>query len=260
MVALIAIPNIPQMQQNIIMRAIMVEGAKASDIQSLARRAQVLSNKVDWWNNRIIWVLAFAAAIAVGTVLVTYMAFRRAKQFADAQGDLNAAKEQNLQDDLAHKSYTIAELGKQTAELTSQNLQLEAVIAPRRLSDRQKTALANLTRFGGRLIEVKSYASDTEGLVLATQILDALAKAKLSLLDNRFTAQASGSISLGVSIEGYDKELIVELHKILSMDGHLTALSSIGAPNKGSVMFQFSPPPVPPAATIFVGPKPISLE
>jgi hypothetical protein len=56
------------------------------DIQSLARRAQDFGDKVDWWNTTIIGVLVFAALVALGTVLTTYMAFKRARQFADAEG------------------------------------------------------------------------------------------------------------------------------------------------------------------------------
>ncbi len=86
------------------------------NIQSLVRRTQDLGNKVDWWNTAIVFVLVFAALVALFTVLATYMAFKRAKQFADAQGELNTAKEKALADDLDAKALKIEEVKRDAGQ------------------------------------------------------------------------------------------------------------------------------------------------
>lgn len=230
------------------------------DIQSLARRAHDLGAKVDWWNTAIIWVLVFAALVAVGTVLSTYMAFRRAKQFADAQEELNAAKEKALSDELGVKTLQIEHLKGDTANLTAKNLQLSAIIDPRRLSDKQQKELESLTAFSGRIVELKSYSLDTEAFVLATQIGHALAKPQIKLLDNRLTMGPEGSILTGISVSGSDKALVEALRKALSPDGGELVKDLPNAVNRGisgSVKFNIVTLSIPPAATITVGVKPI---
>jgi hypothetical protein len=151
-------------------------------------------------------------------------------------------------------------LEKEAADLTAHNLALEAAIAPRRLSGRQQKGLASLTQFASRTVGVKSYSSDTEGLILASQIIDALSKSKIRIEDNRLTMQPAGSVSFGISVEGPDTLLVGELKKILSMDGNLMADSSIHLPNRGfsaQVSFGTVSGGTPPGATITVGVKPI---
>jgi hypothetical protein len=150
----------------------------------------------------------------------------------------------------------------EAARLTAENLQLEAAITPRRLSERQKTDLSGLSRFAGRRIEIKSYSSDTEGLLLATQILGALSKSGMTILDNRLTMMPAGSVLFGVSIDGKDKMLVEELKKILSEDSKLTAISSVTAPNRGGIGVSFGvlTSSIPPDAIIVVGAKLIPIE
>jgi len=151
-------------------------------------------------------------------------------------------------------------LEKEAAELTASNLRLEGEIAPRRLSERQQHGLAELTAFAGRIVGVKSYSSDAEGLILATQAIDALTKSKIRIEDNRLTMTPAGSVIFGVSVEGPDEALVAELKRILSIDGNLLAVSYIASPNRGfsaSVSFGVISGGVPPAATIIVGAKPI---
>jgi len=152
-------------------------------------------------------------------------------------------------------------LEKEAADLTAKNLQLEAAIAPRRLSGRQEEALASLTAFAPKIVAVKSYSSDTEGLILATQIVNGLTKAGIRIEDNRLTMQPAGSVSFGVSVDGTDKTLVEELKKILALDSDLTKGSSVPAMNRGGVSFSVGFGVVsggkPPVATIIVGAKPI---
>jgi len=152
-------------------------------------------------------------------------------------------------------------LEKEAADLTAQNLRLEAAIAPRRLSGRQEKELASLTTFARKVVAIKSYSSDTEGLVLATQIVNALTKAGIRIEDNRLTLQPAGSVSFGVSVDGTDKTLVEELKKVLALDGDLIKGSSVMAMNRGgvsmSVGFGVVSGGQPPAGTIIVGAKPI---
>ena len=152
-------------------------------------------------------------------------------------------------------------LEKEAAELESKNLTLEAAIAPRRLSERQQKELAELTKFAGRTVGIKSYSSDTEGFILASQITDVLAKSHLRIEDNRLTMQPAGSVLLGVSVEGPDKALVNELERILSLDGHLISQASRPMPNRGGVSFSVGfgvmTGAEPPNATITIGAKPI---
>jgi hypothetical protein len=152
-------------------------------------------------------------------------------------------------------------LEKEAAELTANNLRLEAAIAPRRLSERQQRGLATLTAFANRTVGIRSYANDTEGLVLATQIVDALTKSNIRVEDNRLTMQPAGSVSFGLSIDGPDKAVVQELRRIFSLDGDLTKGSSISSTSRGGFSAQVSfgtiSNSIPPAATITVGVKPI---
>jgi len=153
-----------------------------------------------------------------------------------------------------------AGLEKQTAELSAQNLRLELAISPRRLSDRQVKAFASLKSFSDRVVEIKSYANDTEGLVLASQIFDSLSKSVPRIVDNRLTMQSAGSVSFGVLVEGSDKALVGELKKILSMDGALAIGSTADLRSKAgvSISAQFGViQQGPVSATITVGMKPI---
>jgi hypothetical protein len=212
-------------------------------------------------------VLALAALfgfLAAGFVVASWFTGTRLSNLQDQE--LNKYKT-DAGKDIAKANQLAAEaneragkLEKEAAELTAKNLELEAAIAPRRLSARQEKGLETLTRFANRLVEIKSYSSDTEGLILATQILDGLTKSKIAIRDNRLTMQPAGSVSFGLSVEGPDVELVQDLRKILSLDGNLTATSSIVAPKRGfsaTIGFGVTSGGQPPAATILVGVKPI---
>lgn len=168
------------------------------------------------------------------------------------------AEEANKEFALANER--TAKLEKETAELNNKNLLLEAAIAPRRLSDGQRKDLASLSSFANRVVGIRSYSADTEGLILATQIAEALRKSKILIEDNRATMHPSGSMSFGVVVEGPDRELVNALTKVLSKNGKLTASSSIKADHGGVSMtlgigvMRFRTRP---AAIVTVGPKPI---
>jgi hypothetical protein len=213
----------------------------------------------DTWNIRFLFAAGFVA-VCLSIIAVGVSTSNR--RYVAASNELNKAKDRKLTSDLQDKDLKIAQLGDASAILKSENLKLEVAIAPRRLTARQETALSGLSKFANRSIGIKSYSSDTEGLILATQILDALVKAKLSIEDNRLTMQPAGSVSFGISVSGPDTELVKELERILSLDGNLTA-SSVVAWKSGfstSVSFGQVRSATPPVAVITVGVKPISMS
>lgn len=242
------------------------------EIQSLTERAQQLTRAVDWWNTATVWALVAAAITAIAIVVTTRMTLNRAKELADIQAKLLQMKDSQIASDLRAKELKIAEANQtaseaneragkfatEAAELNAENLRLEEAIDPRRLTRRQQEALSSLSAFSGRFVNIKSYSSDTEGLILATQILDAFKKSRLRIEDNRLTMQPAGSISFGVSVEGPDTDLVGDLRRILSMDGSLLSTSTITSPVGNAVHISFGevigPPP---AATIIVGVKPV---
>jgi hypothetical protein len=118
-----------QIHKKTMTKPTVAEGENVLDIQSLARRAQDFGAKVDWWNDKIIWVLVAAALVALLTVLATYMAFRRAKQFADAQAALDTAKEKILSDELNARSLELEQVRHDTAKAIERTAKLDIELA-----------------------------------------------------------------------------------------------------------------------------------
>jgi len=149
---------------------------------------------------------------------------------------------------------------KEAADLKADNLRLEAIIAPRRLSDGQQKELEALTPFANRVVQIKSYSLDVEGFVLATQIGNALGKSKIGILDNRLTMVPGDAIMTGISVSGSDKALVDVLKKALpSEEGKLTKdlPTAINRGVSSNMSFSTVTLTTPPAATITVGVKPI---
>ena len=79
----------PKQQAAIIVNATRSEVVPVPDIQSLIDRAQVLSQKVDWWNTAMIWAVAFAAIAAIAVGVATWKVVSRSKELGDVQEQLN---------------------------------------------------------------------------------------------------------------------------------------------------------------------------
>jgi hypothetical protein len=232
------------------------------DIEFLTREVQGREKSAATWAT---WYVRMAGATVIVAGLLFFVQFvshLKQRSFEAVQGKLLKLKDDQLQLELKAGDIRANDLASQTEELKGKNLALEAEISPRRLSDRQKNALSELTAFSGRLVGIKSYSGDTEGAILATQILTALQKSKIEIEDDRLTVLPSEaqSVAFGVSVEGTDEELVKDLKRILSLDGNLTVTSSLPsfpsgvlASSQSGVIHRF-PPPV---ATVIVGPKPI---
>ena len=209
--------------------------------------------------NRANWGIAI-------TLLITFVLTVIVIKAGNRKDALLRVSELEREDRISHANLLAAQaneragtLEKEAADLTAKNLQLEAAISPRRLTQRQQSALANLP-YHDRSVEIKSYSADTEGLVLATQIVAGLKKSKLEIIDNRLTMQPAGSLMFGVQVEGTDQKLISELKRVLSLDGELTSTSSVSAHSgfSATVAFGGVSRSRPAAAIIIVGAKPLN--
>lgn len=224
-----------------------------------------------WWNSldklsRLnTWVLALAATFGfLAAVFVVASWFTGTRVAALQDRELERYKSDagikiaNANEMSARANERAGKLEKEAADLTTKNLELEAAISPRRLTRREQSALASLTGFAGQTVEIKSYSSDTEGLILATQVLDALSKAGIRVQDNRLTMQPAGSVVFGISVDGSERKLVAALRNALSRDGSLMASSTVPSPGLAfSVSFGAYSGGPPPGAIIVVGAKPL---
>jgi hypothetical protein len=179
-----------------------------SDIQALTDRIRELNQAVDFWNNAIIWSLVVGAIAATAVVVTTRIAFQRAKQLADAQGELIQSKDRQLALDLADKDVKIAQAEEKAAdakasqqqvelELSKQKeraaraeqdlekekltrLKLEETLAPRGITTTGETN-AELALFSGTKAFIE-FISDSEAQMLAAQIHSMLDRAKWKVL------------------------------------------------------------------------------
>jgi hypothetical protein len=160
----------------------------------------------------------------------------------------------------AQKAVHEYDLGKIEA-LRAENLKLEQLIQPRRLTPEQIHELASLTQFAGRTVDIGSYMNDPEGFVLSSQILDALTKTGIHIVDNRSTLAGSSDVFLGVFVQHGDQSLREKLEAILSENG-LTKSAVISRTINGKppglrmFMLNFDAPPD--SVRIMVGLKPIT--
>jgi cell division protein FtsL len=233
------------------------------DIQSLTTRANELGQNVDWWNIALLWALVVTAIAAIAAAIATRQVIVKSGRLAEVQAEIIAAineKAGGANERAATANERAEKLEKDAAELTAKNLQLEAMIAPRRLRDSQLKELGSLTEFKGRLVQIKSYAMDTEGLVLATQIAEALAKSKITILDNRLTIIPGGEVIAGIVVEGPDSALTDKLRHALSANGGALNTELPNAIKRGfpaNIQFGDITGGLSPAATVTVGVKPV---
>jgi len=154
-----------------------------------------------------------------------------------------------------------AALEKKAEDERLARIELEAQVSPRRLTGTQQKQIANsLSSFAGKTIGVATYSQDAEAMILATQIEEALAKAKIVVHDRIGTFGAVGfPLYLGVTVDkaSSDKTLESSLFKALSTKGRLETADTAVAFGQGSTMY------MPPGSTredafVLVGEKPIA--
>lgn len=92
--------------------------------------------------------------------------------------------------------------------LKAENLQLEAIIAPRSLTlDQQKQIADALGKFRNHGVLVKSYGTDGEGAALAGQIIAPLQAAGIIVADSRGSEIVAGQFDSGVHVRAPIAEL-----------------------------------------------------
>jgi hypothetical protein len=147
------------------------------------------------------------------------------------------------------------------ALLNKQNTELLAKIAPRRLSGDQSSALmASLRSFEGRKIRIESYALDTDGEVLASQIKTAVSPIFSPIDDWIGGEPARGPFVKGISVTGRDGALVDALVKSLSV-ADLKGVSNVppSPPNESMLLLSQSRTKSDDVdAVILVGVKPLA--
>lgn len=230
------------------------------EIQRLTQEKDDRRKTADRWDMLNITATFFAGLAATCLVITSIGVSRSNGRLVRATDDVSTAKEAKFGLALSY-AQQLADEARRTAEAEAiERLRLEAVIAPRRLSEKQKSDLASLMQFAGRVIQLKSYSADTEGFVFATQIGEALGKSKLQILDNRLTMVPTESIVTGVMIEGPNSALVEALKKALAANAGELSKDLPTALNRGittSMRFGTMGIEHPPAATIIIGVKPV---
>ena len=152
----------------------------------------------------------------------------------------------------------------ESAKLQSENLKLEAEIAPRLLTQEQRVKIAdNCARFKalskGKRIKVVSYTLDSEGLVFAEQIVNVLRGSGLFVDDDAMTVTPVQTVVFGMNVFGSDSELAKALATAIGSSGKPIAVGFVKTdPTAGAVRFEYSHPPD--QATILVGLKPFDAD
>jgi hypothetical protein len=250
--------EVGQMSGNDQLPYIVVAPTQGQRTISMSLLSKELLSSISTWAEILAVVLTALGALSGVTFVVVSKPLRKIEaheklvlqqQVADAGLAAAQATERAKE---AERSAT--ENQKETAILTAQNLKLEAAINPRRLTAKQLKELVDI-KYAGGPIEVRSYANDVEGLVVATQITDAL-RTRANLIDNRSTMQPVRIVLFGVTVTGTDAALVAELSAVL---GNLIEKS---APIPRDIFtittgYGMKVSRVPPAAMIQVGVKPI---
>jgi hypothetical protein len=146
---------IPIQQVMMMVNAILSDTlGNESEIDSLIRRVKHFTDAVNFWNRWMLWGLALAAVAAFWIVISTRLTVIRAKQLSDTQGQLDAAKDRKLRQDLSDKEAEIVSVKASNLQLgidleraksQSERRQTELELEQRKTAQAQKeTAEAQL--------------------------------------------------------------------------------------------------------------------
>jgi hypothetical protein len=217
----------------------------------------------EFWN---VWgIRALIAGAILGTAgfgisaISAYVLYR----VADAAQSSLHSKTLDLTAEIETQKRLAKQFEAETEKLKAANLALEEKIAPRRLSVKQQTEIAQaLSKLSDtvRIVRIFSYALDVEGLELAKQIAAVLDKARIRHADS-FTSVAAtdANIVVGVNVRGLDDELTNALALSLNTIGGLSISrfddDTSGAALRNAPNLHDSEI----SAFVFVGAKPIPI-
>lgn len=141
-----------------------------------------------------------------------------------------------------------------------ERLKLEAQIAPRRMTKKQKVRIAENCAgfkdvFSGKRVKVVSYSLDLEGFVLAEQIVSSLRVAGMVVDDDSMSITPRSTYVFGINVFGSDAELAKDIANAIGSSGGPIAVSFVeNDPTAGAKEIEYGAPA--PQATILVGLKP----
>ncbi len=81
------------------------EEVNVSEIELITNNIRTLGQSVDFWNQLMLWGLAWAAFAVVFAMVATRIVVTRTGQLSTAQGLLSAAKDRKLQENFKIKRY-----------------------------------------------------------------------------------------------------------------------------------------------------------
>ena len=155
----------------------------------------------------------------------------------------------------------VAEAKEKAEAERIERLKLEALIAPRSLSQEHQREIANsLLQFSGLRVRVVSYVHDMEGALLAKQIAASFGLAGFVVLEQISTVGQTGQVGTGVAVEGVNKPLIAALVNALGSIGQLDVGESSGFIPGVAPGHQSAFPGAPIAAHIMIAAKPIKTK
>ncbi len=266
----------------------------SSEIQSLTTQSNNLSASIDRWNSSYVWFGGIALLIALFVFTAQFIIIRKSRLLATVQGNLLAAKDRELQIDLrdkdvqiaglhaeasrhqqlleeaalqishagadaAHANERAAEANRLAEQERLERTKLEAEIAPRRLSQDQQTAIALIiNRYNGRRVRVSSYSMDAESAVLAKQVVSALNKANLQVVDATASISPVGGFALGIIVTGTNVQLASALRSALSLNGNLL-VAPADTPMSGGMQMVYGVSGPSPDAEILIAVKPPTM-
>jgi hypothetical protein len=159
------------------------------------------------------------------------------------------------------------QLHKVAGELKSENLKLEAQIAPRRLDlDQQVKIAENCKGFKslsmGKRIKLVSYSLDTESFVLAEQIVEVLRASGMTVDDEAMSiTPMMGNLVFGINVFGSDPELAKKIAEAIGSSGKPIAVGFAATdPTAGTMRVETANSRLPHEATVLVGLKPFDAN
>lgn len=222
----------------------------------------MLGLDLDSWNNLLSLFLGIGALAAVAVGVSQYIVIqlqREDARVANERLSANEAETARAHAESAQANERAANLENETESLRSENLKLEATIAPRRITeDGCNRIVEALKPFSGRRVEVASYVMDAESAVLGVQILSCLQMAGVIPVERLMSITPMGSITFGIVVNGPNRKLENALRGSLQQE-NLGVLAPGASFARGNAAIVVVPAQAQPAAdaVISVGVKPI---
>jgi hypothetical protein len=202
-----------------------------------------------------IWIFMGGILVVGGVAGELYVEFSASRAENDLRTFSNTANA-----DLTKKA---ADAEERSKKLEAENLKLEAIINPRRLTVAQQQAIAeNCSKFKnllkGKRVKLVSYWLNTEALVLAEQVVSALRMkpCEMDIDDDAMLIGPTNDFTFGIVVFGPDSELAKKIADAIGKNGGPIGAGFMGRdPTAGAMHFGFQNTRAH-EVTILVGVKP----